>query len=48
MTFWKAVRLFRKEYKKARKNEFVRKPVAHALFQTWRMADLQGGSKGNG
>ena len=42
MTLQKALKLIEKEYERAKKLEFVRKPLAYALFQVWRKADKEG------
>lgn len=42
MTLAKAIRVLTHEYEKAKKLEFVRNPIAYALYQTWRMADREG------
>lgn len=39
MTIEKAIRELMKEYEKAKKLEWVRNPVAYALYQVWKMAD---------
>ena len=36
-----AIALLEKEYEKALKNDFVRDPVAYALYQTWKEVDEQ-------
>lgn len=38
-----AIKLLQEEYERAQKLEFVRDPVAYALYQVWKKAD--GGSK---
>lgn len=35
----KTVELLRKEYEKARRQSFVRDPLAYALYQVWKNAD---------
>lgn len=39
MTFEQAVQLLEKEYERAKRLKFVIKPVAYALYQTWKIAD---------
>lgn len=34
-----AINLLRKEYEKAVNLEYVRKPLAYALYHTWRQVD---------
>lgn len=41
MTINKALLLIENEYRKALGLEFVRNPVAYALYQVWRMADTE-------
>jgi hypothetical protein len=33
------VKRFLETYEKAKKNEFVNKPISYALYQTWKWAD---------
>lgn len=39
MTLQKALNQVEKEYADALKNEHIRKPLAYALYQVWKMAD---------
>lgn len=39
MTLEKAVKLLEEKYEQARKMEHVQKPLAWALFQTWKEVD---------
>ena len=39
MTIEKAIKELMQEYEKAKKNEWVRNPVAYALYQVWKRAD---------
>lgn len=39
MTFEKAVKILITKLGEARRNQGIRKPLAWALYQTWRMAD---------
>ena len=39
MTLDKAIELLRKEYEKAKGLAFVKKPLAYALYQVWKIAD---------
>lgn len=48
MTYKQAVERFNKEYKTALEQPFVRDPVAYALFQTWKVADLDRRKDGEG
>ena len=41
LTLEDAIDLLKKEYKRARAMEYVRKPLAFALFQVWKKADKQ-------
>lgn len=43
----KAIQLLEKEYERATKLEYVRKPLAYALYQVWRKVDSDGGSSGS-
>ena len=42
MSLQQAIELLKKEYDRAVKLEFVRDPLAYALFQTWKKADREG------
>lgn len=42
MTLKKAIRLLEAEYARARQLDFVRKPLAYALYRVWRIADREG------
>ena len=46
MTIEKALRMLEIEWLKAKKKDFVKDPVAYALYQVWKKAD--GGRKDNG
>ena len=37
--FGKVIGILRKEYERAKRLEFVHKPLAYALHKVWRMAD---------
>lgn len=39
MTLKKAIKLLEAEYEKAKANNYVRNPIAYALYQVWRIAD---------
>lgn len=39
MTIEQAIELLRKEYERAKNMEYVKKPLAWALFQVWKKAD---------
>lgn len=41
MTLKRAIRLLTEEYERSKKLEFVRNPLAHALYHVWRIADNQ-------
>lgn len=41
MTFEKAVFLLQKQYEKAKRSPFVKKPLAWALYQVWKIADKE-------
>lgn len=43
MTIDKAIKLLKSEYEKACRLEFVRNPLAYALYKVWKMADGKGG-----
>ena len=40
MTLEKAIELLKSEYEWAKSQEFVRKPLAYALYQVWRIEEL--------
>lgn len=41
MTLQKALKLVETEYERAKELEWVRNPLAYALYKVWRMADGQ-------
>lgn len=41
MTLRQAVNMLEKEYDKAQTIDFVRNPLAYALYQVWKEADRQ-------
>lgn len=45
MTIKKAINLLEEEYEKAKKFEWVRNPLAYALYKVWRMADVEKGGE---
>ena len=42
MTLEKAVNLLVAEYERALRLEFIRNPIAYALFRVWKKADREG------
>lgn len=45
MTIEKAIQLLEAEYERAKKMEFVQKPLAWALYQVWKKAGREKGEK---
>lgn len=41
MTLEKAIELLRREYERAKNMDYVKKPLAWALFQVWKKADAE-------
>lgn len=41
MTLRQAVNMLEKQYEKARNLDYVRNPLAYALYQVWKEADRQ-------
>ena len=39
MTIQKAIKLIEIEYEKAKKLNWVRNPIAYAIYQVWKMVD---------
>lgn len=39
MTLEKAIELLKSEYEWAKRQEFVRNPLAYALYRVWKVAD---------
>jgi hypothetical protein len=39
MTSERAIELFKVEYEKAKKLDYVQKPISYALYQTWKKVD---------
>jgi hypothetical protein len=48
MTLKKAINLLEEEYERAKKLEWVRNPLAWALYQVWKKADAVKGGADNG
>ena len=40
MTLEQAMKILKSEYERAKKIEWVHNPVAYALYQTWKKADV--------
>ena len=38
----KAIKVLKEQYKKAKKIDWVRNPIAYALYQTWMIFDDRG------
>lgn len=38
----KAIKVLKEQYKKAKKIDWVRNPIAYALYQTWKIFDDRG------
>ena len=45
MTLDKAIKLIEAEYEKAKQLEWVRSPLAYALYKVWKMVDREKGRK---
>lgn len=43
-TIGKAIELLKEEYERARQLQYIRNPLAYALFQVWKEADRRGGN----
>lgn len=43
MTIKKAINLIEKEYEKAKKLEWVHKPLAYAIYKVWKIVDAEKG-----
>lgn len=41
-TIVKAIELLKEEYERARQLQYIRNPLAYALFQVWKEADRRG------
>ena len=39
----KVIELLKIEYEKAEKKKYIKKPLAYALYQVWKMADKKKG-----
>lgn len=48
MTIDKAIELLRSEYERAQKMEYVKKPLAWALYQVWKKVDRMKGGEQDG
>ena len=42
MTLKAAFKLIEMEYEKAKQREYIKKPLAWALYQVWKIADAEG------
>ena len=42
MTIEKAIKMLEEEYERAKKLDWVRNPLAYALFKVWKKADTRG------
>lgn len=42
MTLEKAIELLKFEYEYAKRQKWIKNPLAYALFQVWKIADKQG------
>ena len=40
-----AIETLRKQYERAKKLDFVKNPLAYALYHTWKLYDGRGGNK---
>lgn len=38
----KAINVLKEQYERAKKLEFVKKPIAYALYQAWKIFDKKG------
>ena len=47
MTIDKAIKLIVQIHEKARKMPHIKKPLAYALYQTWKIADREERESGN-
>ena len=45
ITYEKAIAIFKEQYERAKKLEYVRKPLAYALYQAWEIVDEKEVSK---
>ena len=41
MDLKKAIALLEKEYEKAKRSDYVRNPLAYALYKVWKQADKE-------
>lgn len=48
MTLTRAIKLLQATYEKAKHLDFVRDPVAWALYQVWKIADEEGRKRSKG
>ena len=46
MTLEKAIELLKNEYEEAKKLSFVQKPLAYALYHTWKKVDEKSNNNG--
>lgn len=45
MTLEQAIELLKQEYERAKALKYVKKPLAYALYQVWKIADKRGKRK---
>lgn len=48
MTLEQAIEMLKEEYEQAKKQGYIRNPLAWALYQVWRAADRKKGGETNG
>ena len=46
MTVQRALKLVEKEYEQAKKLEWIRNPLAYALFKVWRLVEKEAAKNG--
>lgn len=45
MTLEKAIEILKSEYEKAKKQKYIIKPLAYALYQVWKVVDKKEGKR---
>lgn len=45
MTIEQSIELLKTEYERAKRLDYIRNPLAYALYQVWKVADRKGDDK---
>ncbi len=48
MTLEEAIEMLKTEYEKAKRQKYINNPLAYAVYQVWKKADIKRGRPRNG